>query len=271
MNEYQVGIVQYKRSGDEFTLLPIGHSTQVAHIEVLLSKQGDILSADVISEKGTTVIPITEPSLNRTSNLVAHPLHDKLMYVAGDFFKYTGLTKKEKGYALHQKDLETWCKSEYADENVLAVYQYLQKGTLIEDLIKCEILHLDDEGMLMTKWVGDKKSVPSIFSVVTNQQDAFVRFNVENEENIPLWNNKTFINNYIAYVESQLEEKDLCYITGEYVPTSQLQPSKLRFTSDKAKLISVQAKHKLGFLGRFIDSTDLSVLVLKLLKKHTML
>ena len=88
------------------TLLPVGHTTQQAQIQVELDLDGNFLNAFVLrkknKEKGskkedeqTTIIPCTERSSARTSGIVPHPLADKLQYIASNYSDYGG--RKEPG------------------------------------------------------------------------------------------------------------------------------------------------------------------------------
>ena len=82
-----VGEIEKNSLGQEFTLLPISHTTQTAHIEVQITEDGEFHGADLVNKgDAITVIPCTENSANRGGSKIApYPLHDKLSYVAGDF------------------------------------------------------------------------------------------------------------------------------------------------------------------------------------------
>lgn len=256
-NKHLVGKIQYRANDSEYTLLPVSHSTQIAHVEVTISGNGDFLKAAIIEGEKNTIIPITEASANRTANICPHPLHDKLMYVAGDFVTYTGLEKKKDGSILYLQQLAEWVDSAYSTIEVQALYHYLSKKTLIEDLVKFQVCHVNDKGLLMEKWKGDKKDTPSIFKAVPNVADTFIRFSFENEGEIKeVWNDQEFIQTYSNYSLTKIPEEDICYVTGRMAPTSKLQSSKIRHTGDKAKLISFNSDHPEGALGRFTDSRD---------------
>ena len=79
----RVGVVHRKYDGQEYTLLPISHTTQNAHIEVQVTEGGDFHSARVVDKaEASTIIPCTEAAASRTGKRVApYPLHDKLIYV----------------------------------------------------------------------------------------------------------------------------------------------------------------------------------------------
>ncbi|HJJ98251.1 MAG TPA: type I-C CRISPR-associated protein Cas8c/Csd1 [Methanocorpusculum sp.] len=76
-------------TGDTLPLLPIGHTTQYAQIEITLDDQGNFLRARALEKsEANTIIPCTEKSAGRTSGLSPHPLFDKLHYIAGDYSEY---------------------------------------------------------------------------------------------------------------------------------------------------------------------------------------
>jgi CRISPR-associated protein Csd1 len=75
-------------------LLPICHTTQKAHIEIVIDGKGTFKRARVVPrELARTIIPSTEDSAGRTSGKRAHPLCDKLQYVAKNYEEYGGAKK----------------------------------------------------------------------------------------------------------------------------------------------------------------------------------
>ena len=164
------------KAESEKDLLPIGHTTQKAQIEITLNKDGEFQTARVLEkEEGQTVIPCTEDSASRTSGLEPHPLFDKLQYIAGDFERY--VPSKTSGFSLYSASLGEWVNSIYSHEMVSAIYQYISKGNIIKDLVDAKILFLDDEGVLLEKWNEDSEK-PPIFALGV-PGDSFVRFRVE--------------------------------------------------------------------------------------------
>ncbi len=160
-NEDQVGKWAKKGEDREYTLLPISHTTQNAHIEVTVDDSGHLLRAKAM-KKVSTLIPCTEESASRAGSKVApYPLHDKISYVAGDFQKYGGVIKNQDDvpYNAYIKNLKAWAESTFATNKVKAIYAYLAKGTLIEDLVNENVLVLKD-GKLIEKW---DKSLDAVF------------------------------------------------------------------------------------------------------------
>ncbi|KOY83398.1 type I-C CRISPR-associated protein Cas8c/Csd1 [Lysinibacillus macroides] len=240
----------------EYMLLPISHTTQTAHIEVTLNLAGDFIRADVI-DKVSTILPFTEESGSRAGKKFApHVLHDKLMYIAGDYCQYTGEDDKAEAFHKYIEQLRNWCESPYAHPHITAVYHYVKQGKVIADLINEGVLYADNN-RLLKKWTNTEEEKPKIFSVLTgDQESAFVRFAIhEPEQHIPpLWRNEEVFNAYIDYYNTKLKDKDICYVSGKIVPMIERHPNKLRNSGDKAKLISANDGTGYTYRGRFKDS-----------------
>ncbi len=240
-------------------LLPVAHTTQKAHLEVIVSGEGDFLRARVISDKSEsdTIIPCTEKSQNRTSAPENHPLFDKLQYVAGDYDRFAGGGKSRRAdFEDYISDLEAWCGSPYGNTRVAALLEYLKMGTLIADLIAAGILPTDEKGLPLHKWDGKRGEKRGVFlagTVLSDALDAFVRFDVEIVPgcNTPLWHDPEVWNSYIAYSADQQGKRDLCYVTGAVMPCSEMSPAKIRGAGDKAKLVSSNDSSGFTYRGRF--------------------
>ena len=246
-----------QETGEHALLLPICHTTQNAQIHVAIDEEGNYVKGEVVKkEEAETVIVCTEDSASRSGKYpVCHPLFDKLQYVAGDYTTYGG----EKGEGFHRAyilQLSDWCNSEYANEKVRVLLRYLKKGTLIKDLVDSGVLVCDKNGKLLEIFEGGKGSAPEIFKVCTgNQSDAFVRFSVliPNDAAPALWEDKCVSDDYIQYYINNIEDRELCYITGRMIPCSEKHPSKIRYSADKAKLISSNDTSGFTYRGRFKD------------------
>ena len=269
-NEDLVGKIEYvtrkNKKGDEqipLVLLPVFHTTVAAQIEVDISENGDFLEARrVPDEEKLTIIPVTETSGSRTAGIEAHPFCDNLKYLAGDYMQYVKSGKKNfsENHRLYLEGLEEWHLSEFTHKKVDALYAYLEKGRLITDLVSDGVLILDDTGKL-----EEKEKIQNVA-----QTDAFVRFciiekmditqrflNDDLGKNCPeCWLDRTLQESYILYYRSRLTEKDICYLTGEEVAVSYLQPKKIRNEGDGAKLISSNDGSNFTFRGRFADKKE---------------
>ncbi|OQX02454.1 MAG: type I-C CRISPR-associated protein Cas8c/Csd1, partial [Thiothrix lacustris] len=252
-------------SGDN-PLLPICHTTQNAHIEVILDGEGHFLRAKVLS-KGEllTVVPCTEGSAGRSgSKPVNHPLCDKLQYVAGDYVALggdvtVGFSKNpQEPYQNYLSQLGAWVNSSASHPKAKAIYDYVSKGTLIADLVKAQCLFLDDKQQLLKKWDKDEDA-PAIFKILPAGQTteaAFIRWRVETAGELvtATWEDHNLMSAWIRFYNQRESTKGLCMVTGETVALATQHPSGIRHGADKAKLISSNDSSGYTFRGRFTDS-----------------
>ncbi|NLN60452.1 MAG: type I-C CRISPR-associated protein Cas8c/Csd1 [Deltaproteobacteria bacterium] len=250
---------------------PISHTTQMAHIEIIIDGQGNFRRAKVIEnkEEQKTLIPCTEESGGRAGiKPKAHPLCDKLQYIAGDFIEYGG--KVTSGFAGKPSEpyddfldiLGRWKKSEFDHPMVAAIYDYLKKGTVIADLISEGVLPTIQNGTTITvteTFEGDKKTAPPIFRALPQGQipiDAFVRFQVEGDfVESAIWKSSSLRECWISFHNSILKEEGFCLVTGqEKVKLALNHPAKLRHDADKAKLISSNDLTGYTFRGKFLSA-----------------
>lgn len=242
-------------------LLPVSHTTQNAQIEICIDGEGNLVrgSSRVITDKKDqiTIIPCTEDSASRASGPAPHPLYDKLQYIAKDYLSYGG-KQKAYHYEMYMEGLNRWCSSPAAHHKVKAIRDYLQKGTLITDLVQEGILPADPGGRVPEKWTGEKDAQPAIYKVVASPLDAFVRIRVQipgDALDCP-WQDRTVWDSYIAYDASFAGDTRLCYVRGEELPASEKSPAKLRHTGDKAKLISSNDSSGFTYRGRFATAGE---------------
>lgn len=240
---------------DRAPLYPVAHTSQNAHLEICLDGDGNYLKGftRVIADKAeqVTLIPCTDDSANRTSGLCAHPLFDKIPYVAGDYLEYGGEPRRY-GYEEFMDRLEAWCASQYVHPDVEAVLHYLKKGNLLADLAGDGVFPRGPDG----KIVNDPKAFsdedrPEIFRAAA-PMEAFVRFRVQRPgKSDRIWEDPTLWKSFQDYYFGTLQKKDVCYVAGESLPLTEKNPAKLRNTADKAKLISSNDASGFTYRGRF--------------------
>lgn len=227
---------------DQPVLLPISHSTFNAQIEVTIDGQGNYVDSRKL-EKGNdavTIVPVTEDSAARSSGIAPHPLCDKLCYIAGDYTTYTG-DNKERYYETYMEQLRDWADSEHTHLAVQAICRYLEKKSLIQDLVSGEVLVLDDGGRLT-----DSTKIQNL-----GQTGAAVRFIVDVIDIPEVWKNQELYDRYGAYYQLNAGDKDLCYASGKMASCTDKHPSKIRNSGDKAKLISGNDESGFTYRGRF--------------------
>jgi len=254
---------------DENKLMPISHTLQNAHINIVIDNDGCFKRAEVL-EKTQVVLPATEKSAGRSSGEAPHPLADKLQYIAKDYPEYGG--RKKSFFPGYEKQLAQWCSSEYKDEKAEAILKYIRKGRTIKDLVSAHVLHIDENSQLMAYWPDEDKHPPLIFKVLPaipknkrqNKEkvevepgDALVCWSVEaeGEPDSNTWKNERLQQSWIDYNSRTGDISDVCFITGNSSPIAVNHPAKLRHTGDKAKLVSANDSSGFTFRGRFTDSS----------------
>ncbi len=237
-------------------LLPVCHTTQKAHVEIVIDQRGNFRAARVVPKKNArTIIPCTESSGGRTSGEAPHPLCDKLQYVAADYGKRGGT--KTPYFRSYVSELEKWCNSDFSHPKATAVLKYVKKGTVIKDLVDHQVLIGGKNGKLVAAW--DKKNkgdAPKIFEVLGSQEDAFVRWEVvvPGDPETKVWKNRRLWESWMRYYTGTRKAKTLCHVTGKDGFAADQHPAKLRNDGDKAKLISSNDLSGFTFRGRFLTA-----------------
>ena len=140
--------------------LPLHHDQQNSHINVIIDESGNFLS--VIVDTVSIVLPATEDSAGRTSKIAPHAFADNLQYVAADCRNYVpDMEEKKKNrkkerlkkcFDRYVEQLESWCDSRYRHESVVAVLRYVKRRTLVNDLLRNNVLYFDSENCLNVKF-----------------------------------------------------------------------------------------------------------------------
>lgn len=268
--QHMIGVIEEDKEGKEqVPLLPICHTTQKAQIEITLDAKGNFRRArNVGKDEARTIIPCTEKSAGRTSGEAAHPLCDKLQYLAADYKKFGG--EKDHYFESYLELLSDWVKNG-APTKVRSIYEYAQKGTVISDLVTNRVLFSNEKGKLHIQRPFEKeKSAPKdIFDLLPGgvdpktgklkswQADSFVRWKVEGDGAIAeVWSDPEVIQSWIDYYSSTKQTKALCYVTGKENFVADQHPAKIRNDADKAKLISSNDQSNFTYRGRFINPQE---------------
>ncbi|MCG6201147.1 type I-C CRISPR-associated protein Cas8c/Csd1 [Psychromonas antarctica] len=242
---------------DDQKPMPISHTLQNAHINIVINGEGDFLRAEVL-EKIQVILPATEKSAGRSSGLSPHPLADKIQYVAGDYIAFGGI--KKSGFSLYKELLSAWCGSPYSHLKAKAVLKYIDKETVISDLIKHNII-FQENSVLLTKW-NDEDEMPKLFKVlpkekgVLDQGSALVCWTVEipADQKSKTWLDNSLQQSWIEFDASDAGDSGLCLVKGEHAVLAVNHPAKIRHSGDKAKLISANDSSGFTFRGKFLKS-----------------
>jgi len=253
---------------DSEKLMPISHTIQNAHINIVIDGEGSFKRASIL-EKTQIVLPATEKSASRSSGEAPHPLADKIQYVAKDYKSYCNHGKEY--FESYRKQLKEWCNSKNSHPKAVSIYNYINRGSVVADLVEVKILHLDDENQLRIDWpfaASIEKPIPDIFKILpkkkdklsgksfTDQGSALVCWTVEIEGDMEAdtWTDNSLQDAWIQFDAMEGGSSGLCFVTGEEKILAKNHPAKLRHTGDKAKLISSNDMSGFTFRGRFTDT-----------------
>ncbi len=234
---------------DTLVLMPPGYDTIKAQIEVTIDEDGEFINAIQISpESARTIVPYPD---RRTSGIKALPLCDSLEYVAGD---YTELVKSSKGnrksrekFQSYFERLSSWHLYDPTNDKIRALLRYIEKKSLIADLIRFSVIPQDDSGNL-----SDSTKIQK-----TTLDKVFVRFRVytanASDVETATWLDKSIQKSFLDFYLSTAETKDLCYFTGDRALSAKTNPVKIRGEWDtKASLISSNDSSNFSYRGRFL-------------------
>ena len=270
---YELASQNEEIQAQESSLMPYYHVNQNVQIIVTINDKGDFVNAEVCRDdngkvkSSYLVIPATNDSANRTSGAVAHPLSDKLQYVGKDFHEYSDGSKKDL-YPLYEQELSTWCQSEYAHPKAQSVLNYVQKGTLVKDLLEANILIVDPDYTSKLAYPEQASDYPdSLLSALNknkgmfDQGAAFIAWRVtaaelgkQAEHGVSeTWRDKSLFDSWQQFYTTLDSTDGFCYITGKDSPLASKHPNRILRSATNAKLISANDLSSFTFLGRFTD------------------
>lgn len=267
-----IGAEERKGKNGEFEvrpLLPAYHTTAQVQIEITLDRSGNIIDALPIEKSNaTTIIPITEKSLSRTLAVVPHGLCDQLSYVAGDLQNYyTNRAEPEKTdkdvsglinkFAAYQKQLNDWCSSLYAHDEVRAVLNYVNKASLIKDLLDFKLLVCDENGKLLLSC--NAADAPRTYKLITGEvHKAFCRFKVQtaNNKEDATYKDPAIFQSWADYCDSQDSVQGICFVNGNLTSLAKSHSKYIRSKGDGTKIISANDKDNFTYRGLFVEADE---------------
>jgi CRISPR-associated protein Csd1 len=242
--------------------MPIGHTAQQAHVEIVLDGDGNFRRASVLARENT-VLPATERSASRGYGEAPHALCDKIQYCAGDYAGFGG--RKDAYFDAYLAQLQCWCDSENTHPKARAVLAYVSRRSVVRDLLDAGVLVAAGD-VLLTDWVGEEPE-PAIFKQLTpkkdgaasvrDQGDAFVRWRVEvpGDPLSAVWEDTELQTAWQCHYAQQQTTRGLCLVSGvNDTVLAEQHPAKLRHGGDKAKLISSNDTSGYTFRGRLIEA-----------------
>lgn len=269
--------VQEQGLDDEDLALPF-HMSKAVHLRVVLNDKAELVHAESI--KRQLPIQVPENVLNKAGSTIApSALHDSLKYIAKTAEKYltieyiSEVAKKkapQKGgkkwqeflvgsedkkrqfldkqkqeykesFIAYEEQLFNWVEFSNLPE-LKIVLQYIQKGSLIEDLLAKQIFSFKDN--ILSSGKNDPFNLTVIWAV-----------EIPNDLHSDLWNKPRIQNQWIEYQESLIQKgrhKSLCCITGDLDYPTEAYPK----INGNAKLVSANDDTGFTFRGRFYGDKD---------------
>jgi CRISPR-associated protein Csd1 len=224
-------------------LAPISTVPQTTQLHVQLHPDGSFFHAS-IEEKVDTTLFVSEDSATRSgTHPAANPLTEQLEYCAKGIDLFGGKEEKQKRYLAQ---LKAWASSPFSDPQVNAVFQYAENGTLLEDLLREKVLSATGN-VLEKVALGKGKQDPL---------KIWVRWSVIGANQAETWSDAELAEKWRKFEASQSKDSRFCMASGVVTRTTQKHPARIRFTSDRSKLISANDADGFTFRGRFDESQE---------------
>ena len=225
-------------AGQKVPLAPVGHDLRNVDIEITLDKNGDYIQAS--KKEGKIIIPVTEKSAGRTgTGIFPHPLCDQLCYVA-----LAGKTNNEKDK--HKKyidQLRAWSVSKYSHPKIAAVYNYIVRETILDDLEKAGLIERDENGNLKDEY--KKKTVCwTILGL--------------GEKSGPVWTDRELHKIFADYYINCISEAPMvvCILDGRLHKAALQHPKGILSRYSSAKIISSNDTSNYTYLGMFTSANE---------------
>ena len=215
---------------------PIGHIVTSAGIEISIDKCGNFCSATLRGkDESKVIIPVTEESFSRTSKPAPHPLCDQIGYIAAFDDKSADNQK------MYLSQLKQWINAANADADAIevlqAIYHYVEKNEVIDDLSRIGILKVTDKGL--------PKDIKSI-----------IIWRVLGIEEPCVWKNRHLMDSYRSFYLSESAKKNdgICMVSGKKTTLASQHLKGIFSLNGNAKLISANDTTNFTYRGRFLNA-----------------
>lgn len=261
---------------DEELALPF-HLPKAVHLKVILNDKAELVRAERFEGKKQVPIQVTEQSSKRSGKTIAaYALHDSLQYIAKTAERYltieylSKIAEKDTGkkwkeflestdeekhafadvekakyqscFEFYEKQLSGWAEFSHLQE-INIVLRYIQKGSLIEDLIEKKYFSIENNILLLGK--EDPFDLTIVWAV-----------EIPGDPHSDLWSKSNIKSQWIKYQENQSEQgyknKALCYVTGKEDYPVEAYPK----IDGNAKVVSANDDTGFTFRGRFYGDKD---------------
>lgn len=225
---------------DDVPLVPVGFvGPKKIGIRVNLDRDGLFSSAQILEREIYENIPSTPEAEGRVGQAAPYPLSDEIRYTAGDLSQYSEENNKKKYdtyFKAYISQLQTWIDTTECPDELLILFHYISKKTLVNDLINSGLIQLDNKRLFPAKYLK-----------------TFVSFSVFDGDSafLPIVSLDSVIESWQTFVKKTREGASLSYINGGFEPAI-YNHAKIE---GNAKLISQKdAGQVFQFKGRFETS-----------------
>ena len=225
-------------------LAPVSTVPQTTQLHMELYQDGSFHHAS-LTEDPDTCVCVSEDSASRSGKFPApNPLTEQLEYCAKGSERYGGKPDK---YDRYVSQLKLWADSLFGHPKISSVLKYVEKGTMLDDLLAHRIL-AESDGALQKVKVGK--------STAQDPLKVWVRWSIIGTRQAETWSDAELTEKWREFEASCSSERQLCMASGGYKRTTQKHPARIRFTSDRSKLISSNDTSGFTFRGRFVKGEE---------------
>jgi CRISPR-associated protein Csd1 len=225
-------------------LAPISTVPQTTQLHLELNSDGSFHHASLVEERDTSLF-VSEDSATRSGKLPSpNPLTEQLEYCAKGSEHYGGKSDKYERYV---KQLKLWSESPYGDSKLTGLLKYIEDGTMLDDLLNQKVLSASDGVLQKVKVTKNSAQDPL---------KLWVRWSVIGARQAETWSDAELTEKWRKFEATQSRERQFCMACGVNTRTTQKHPARIRFTSDRCKLISSNDTGGYTFRGRFDKSEE---------------
>ena len=180
-------------------------------LEVIISKEGQLIEYDYVPKGETIIFPVTEDSAARSSNVAPHPIVDNMSYVVQDG------SPRNRAY---MDQLEAWLAYEEIDY-IRIIYEFLKKDAAIKRIYDSILPEPVDENLKITDPKQAEEKEKKREKEIDRIRKIYITFTIaeyDGQKNISVSDNRNLQQKYRDYFISCLcndKEKIICNLSGK--------------------------------------------------------
>jgi CRISPR-associated protein Csd1 len=250
---YPLSTTSISNNGDMIVVIGIDADGNLVKVDKIDKAKKDKRGYDAVPVV-QICIPVTEKSMGRSSGIAPHPVFDQYEYLVGSGAKFEEYISILKNFA----------DSQLATVQVKAIYKYVSKRTIENDLktivpkSKTNIVfEVEIPGSPRTKVWEDISFYAAWHKYYLSEKKTLAERRCISEK--MLAENKKLTSEERKRLKEEAKISDtvsLDYIAGIVSPVAESHPKKISNASANSKLISDNDKSNFTFRGKFSDSAE---------------